>query len=251
MLDLIRDIRSFRGRVQEIVDAGLNINAYYAGYTLIGRAIIQQQFEMAKELVAVGASLFGRIIVAENASDIFSDLVLHESANRHAPDEFLEYLSEAGADPNQIDYRNSLALSYTLVSHDTRVAKTLIRLGADPRRVDWDGNTLLHHAVSYGSSTMLRFLLEQGLDPNIPVKTNGGTLLHEACRRFNLSRSPLDDPHIVIDLLEFGADPQARDAQGMTPIDICRPKSLHQGMIRSFLARERLRKAARQKAVPK
>jgi ankyrin repeat protein len=84
----------------------------------------------------------------------------------------------------------------------------LVDLPGDPKL----GNTLLDETLRYGRLKSARWLIERGARVDRPDK-RGWTTLHYA-----VSRGVA--PAVVEALLERGASPNARDAEGRTPLDV-------------------------------
>ncbi|XP_063359782.1 ARF GTPase-activating protein Git isoform X1 [Cydia amplana] len=72
----------------------------------------------------------------------------------------------------------------------------------------------LHSAVRSASLDTAMRLLAQGADPNYYHQEKGNTCLHVACRAGQPAQAEL--------LAAWGADPTARDRDGLTPIDAAR-----------------------------
>ena len=106
-------------------------------------------------------------------------------------------------------------------SENFEIARLLVAAGADVNAKDMHGETPLHLAASQGASDIVELLLAHGSDPN--ARTNeikyaphhsGSTPLHCVFGALNAT-----DEVRVIDLLaQHGADVNARDAGGDTPL---------------------------------
>ena len=158
-------------------------------------------------------------------------------------------LLEAGADVNASDSRGRTPLSLAIDHGRAALVRALEEAGADPgvgspvaevatvNSRDSEGRTPLHEWVE--SPPMIRSLLQAGADVNVRTGL-GETPLHMAAGRVRNSaaittlveagaevdarttdgRTPLhvalqaDRPAAAMRLLEFGADPSARDAAG-------------------------------------
>jgi len=93
-------------------------------------------------------------------------------------------------------------------SINLEVAEILLEYGADPN-IRLYGP--LYIALQNSHSGLVQLLLKHGADPNAR-DVDGQTLLHMACRRWNLK--------IVQGLLELGVDVNSQDSEGMTPLQV-------------------------------
>ena len=100
-------------------------------------------------------------------------------------------------------------------SGDSVAVESLLAAGADVNAVSeyLPDRSLLETGVMYGDIQTIRALLAYGADLEVRDEW-GGTLLHQA-----LSRA---EPEILELLLVAGADPQARNANGLTPAMVLR-----------------------------
>ena len=69
----------------------------------------------------------------------------------------------------------------------------------------------LYYAASYGLTTVVQYLLDMGADPEVPGGRLGATPINIAAFRGNLDTVKL--------LFERGADPLARDSEGLNALD--------------------------------
>lgn len=151
----------------------------------------------------------------------------------------VRYLLDRGANPNAVGgFDNSAALHRALsnwgwvdkVSRRETV-ELLLAAGADCHWIDPDGDYPLMCAAGYGSLAGLEALLAHGADPR-QANAQGRTALHEAiARAYSYDTYPDDeeteaehsfDPvlksEIVKRLLDHGADINAADEDGDTPL---------------------------------
>jgi ankyrin repeat protein len=92
------------------------------------------------------------------------------------------------------------------------VVRLLLEAGADEDRYDWDSRTPFIRAVEYGQESVVRFLLDRGQD------VNGFTADFELIYSSLYKAAVKDNPAVVDLLLEWGAEVNARDGSGATPL---------------------------------
>jgi ankyrin repeat protein len=167
-------------------------------------------------------------------------------ANRHP--EVADLLIEHGADLTFQSPDNQTLLHLAASSGDHQTLRhALEKDAAHIHTMDSLGVTPLHHAAQQGHLKALNLLLEHGAHPNARTATKGATALHLAAEnnRLEIARALLESPQaeslnidaptgmgytplhsaaragrseLVELLLEHGADPNARDPAGTTPI---------------------------------
>jgi len=129
-------------------------------------------------------------------------------------EQVVETLLELGADPNAKDH-NGDPLIFTALSVDNDpAALALIRSGADANVPDSIGMSPLVFAVTLKKQNIIAALLKAGADVNVPSVASdggpGGLPIFLAIRSGNLA--------IVQQLVAAGADVNARDEKGSTPL---------------------------------
>jgi ankyrin repeat protein len=174
--------------------------------------------------------------------------------------EIVEYLCEEGADPNVVDSAGLTPLLVFLVAENLPCIKVLLHYGSDPNTAEpVQQRNALHHAALSANYEMMSLLvvesqvnlmMDQGdlegntplllacknekeaaepwkmimllLDKNASVTISnerGITPLHYICANRMLAKLGRGEP-IIDFLLELGADPNAQDCDGCTPIVI-------------------------------
>jgi ankyrin repeat protein len=140
-------------------------------------------------------------------------------------------LIEAGADPNAANRRGATALHYACdarpkagktwnPSRQTSLIALLLDAGADIERKDKAGAAPLHRAVRARSPKAVRCLLERGARVDATHGRQRTTSLHIVTHSTGASGTRgarAEQQAIVTLLLQYGADPRARDANGTLP----------------------------------
>ncbi|WP_347958098.1 ankyrin repeat domain-containing protein [Gordonia aichiensis] len=127
-------------------------------------------------------------------------------------------LIDAGADVNAKDDMQDSAYLYAGAEGYDDILEMTLRHGADVRSVNRFGGTALIPAAEHGSVTTVRRLIEAGVDVD-HVNTPGWTALQEAVVYGDGSGRYQET---VRALLDAGADPDIRDANGRTVQDNAR-----------------------------
>merc|ERR1711871_644803 len=102
---------------------------------------------------------------------------------------------------------------------NTNAIRALLRHGADPNRAMYTGMTALTYAAGEGHADIVNLLLSAGARTDAYLHIQGSllegyTALHFACLQGRTSSVKL--------LLEYGADPEPRDAKGLTPLQVAK-----------------------------
>jgi uncharacterized protein len=150
-------------------------------------------------------------------------------------------LVQAGTDPNAPGDKGTTLLQWALFNRSTDGLAGLLRVGAEARAADSSGQTVVHYAAMANDPAYLEVLLAHRADPNVPNAVTGGTPLMSALmgnreEQFRALLAAGAKPDLVdrmdntalhvaakinahqrvLDLLEVGADPRARNRQGAT-----------------------------------
>jgi ankyrin repeat protein len=127
--------------------------------------------------------------------------------------DIIQFLLHSGADPNKRTRAGVPPILYAGIAGQHAddplwAIKALIHYGADPCAGDANGHTALHDV---GNPQFVEFFLRQGCDVNATT-ANGRTPLHEAARASMTEGAQV--------LLAAGANPNAQDDAGTTPLHI-------------------------------
>jgi uncharacterized protein len=127
-------------------------------------------------------------------------------------DDCVDVLLAAGADPEAQSLRHSTPLILSAQQGSRDAMARLLRCGADASHRGWRNRTALQVAVcAHGAPDVIAALAAAGADPSEGnVELNNVTPLHTAA---HLCRAAA-----VRALLAVGADPNARAADGVTPL---------------------------------
>ena len=156
---------------------------------------------------------------------------LHRAAAHNRNAEVVTALLQASAEVRARTANGTTALHAAAVNENEDVTLALLDAGADPAAADQLGVTPLHYAAGRnGNAAVLRALLDHGADPNAPVGDQlpvglripgvfnddgmfgSDTALHYAVSRYHRN------PECVQALLAAGADADARNRPGNTPL---------------------------------
>jgi ankyrin repeat protein len=162
-----------------------------------------------EELIAKGANVRERTKAGETA--------LYEAIDRRSPDNdnlpIVAALLKAGADPNEVEVFSTSALVTSLTAEygNPEVTLLLMRSGARVPLSCEDGDSVVALATMGSSLEVLQALLGVGAPADCPGIHNQ-TALHKAAMNGQTDRVAL--------LLQYGANPWRRDADGLSPLDV-------------------------------
>lgn len=143
---------------------------------------------------------------------------LHLAA-RYGDPEMVKALLNEGSDVNVRDVKGQTPLYCSASNTDLRIMTQLLGAGADPNVRDVDGVAPLHMASARGDLEMINVLLEAGSEVNsrgefyLPAFPDLAALTPLGAAAV-FSR----ETAAVKALIDAGADPNARDEYGMTPL---------------------------------
>ena len=135
-------------------------------------------------------------------------ITLLQWALMHQQPDCMRILLEAGADIAQPGLDGDTALHTAAMSNDPAYLRLLLAAGANPDLPNGEtGAPPLRNALMGERTEQFHALLAAGADPDRSDRT-GNTPLHVAAQ--------VNEPALALELLQAGADPMARNAQGAT-----------------------------------
>ena len=179
---------------------------------------------------------------AVDARIVFTDPRVAELAEAVADGDILRIRDlAAGVDLSTRGDKHVTLLQWALLNRSFAGMKALLDAGADPTQSGMDSDTVVHMAAMANDATYLTELLARGVNPNVRNPESGAgplraALMGERGEQFRallaagadpdladrLGNTPLhvagqiNEPERALDLLNAGADPMARNAQGVT-----------------------------------
>ena len=221
------------GAVEQLLAAGAEPNSFEvdSGQTALMWAAAGGHWEIVDLLIGAGADVnasssgkFTPLMFAARTGDLKSaELLLDAGAEVNvATEDGLSPLLIASASLDAItgsDYRLVVEES----QHESLGALLLDR-GADVTQSDQYGMTALHYAVEMNKPSLLKALLKRGADPNaqltqgLPFRRGDyvGREAYDGASPFWLA-ARLGNVEMMRELLDAGADPELRQAWGVTP----------------------------------
>ena len=221
------------GAVEQLLAAGAEPNSAEvdSGQTALMWAAAGGHWEIVDLLIGAGADVnasssgkFTPLMFAARTGDLKSaELLLDAGAEVNvATEDGLSPLLIASASLDAItgsDYRLVVEES----QHESLGALLLDR-GADVTQSDQYGMTALHYAVEMNKPSLLRALLKRDADPNaqltqgLPFRRGDyvGREAYDGASPFWLA-ARLGNVEMMRELLDAGADPELRQAWGVTP----------------------------------
>ena len=217
--------------VKSLLDAGLSSNYKLPnGMSVLQVAVLGDKAQVAEVLLAKGAD--------PNAPDLTGSTPLHVAAqagNLH----LVQALLASGANPNAstmklpvragrggggnffrapIGEQTPLMLAARAGAKD--VMEALVAAGADPKLKAQDGSTLLMAAAGSAHLVPVEYAFQLDPDVNAVTTTRKTTVMHAALSVGLQKTTQAEVCKVVQFLADKGADPDAMDANGRTPIAI-------------------------------
>jgi len=147
--------------------------------------------------------------VEVNARNGAGASVLHYAAYA-GHQKLAEWLLKQGADVNLADVDGYRPLHVAVLHRRSDLVRLLADKGADLEARKDDGNTCLMDASHFGDRDIVAVLLEKGASINARSESTGRTALHHA----------LGQDAVLRLLIERGADLNAEDGSGLTPLSL-------------------------------
>ena len=221
------------GAVEQLLAAGAEPNSAEvdSGQTALMWATAGGHWEIVDLLIGAGADvnasssgMFTPLMFAARTGDLKSaELLLDAGAEVNAA-------TEDGLSPLLIASASLDAITgsdYRLVVEESQhesLGALLLDRGADVTQSDQYGMTALHYAVEMNKPSLLRALLKRDADPNaqltqgLPFRRGDyvGREAYDGASPFWLA-ARLGNVEMMRELLDAGADPELRQAWGVTP----------------------------------
>jgi len=201
--------------MQALLAAGADVNARTDSK---GTALIWSATDLAKIklLVEHGANV--------NATTEHNRSVLLVAAMSDNSAPIVRYLLDHGADPKAADFIHTTALRAATLGNDTETIRMLLDAGLDPNAADFAGITPLMMAAGWsGNLPAVKLLLAKGANVNAVSRPVMGLPAKNGPSKFGLltallMAAPFGPPELIQTLLDAGANVNAKDVRGMTPL---------------------------------
>lgn len=188
---------------QALIAAGAKVDALdKERSTPLHQAAMSPRPDLARALIEAGAKV--------NAQSSPGLTPLHNAALFASP-ETVKYLLEHGAEPEGRSVLIGVPpLLMAVTRGDPRTVALLLDHRADVNALGPNGETPLARAAAIGATDVARVLIDRGARVMVRFARVNQTPLHVAAAHGFLPMTQL--------LLEHGADPEAKDASGFTPL---------------------------------
>jgi ankyrin repeat protein len=138
--------------------------------------------------------------------------------------DIVKFLIEHGADLKAVDFLKTTPLRAATLGNDTETIRTLIDAGVDVNAADLPGISPLMMAAGWNSNTRaVQLLLAKGANPKAASRPVMGLPARNGASEFGsltalIMAAPFGPPEMIGNLLDSGADANAKDVRGMTPL---------------------------------
>ncbi|HEV8542963.1 MAG TPA: ankyrin repeat domain-containing protein [Verrucomicrobiae bacterium] len=183
--------RGNKKAVELLLGAGANINAQWQtdGTTPLHRAALHGYVQLSQFLIEKGAQV--------NSADSYGSTPLHLAAQAGQVEE-IGFLVKNGGDLRAVNRGEDTPLLYASASRQNLAVKALLELGSEANAQDKDGRSSLHYAVG------------------------GVTRIHPVSPTAGVYSPPNQFPEVHLPtvevLLQFHANPDLTDKEGLTPL---------------------------------
>lgn len=167
---------------------------------------------VASFMLVSGAACARQGVQSVDAKQVFSDPRVAELAQAAARGESgaVRDLAAAGVPLDSRGDKQATLLQWALLNKSLSGMEALLAAGADPAQPGIDGDTVVHLAAMADDPRYLALLLRHGADPDARNPETGTTPLFSALRGKRGTQFEA--------LLAAGADPDAADRGGNTPL---------------------------------
>jgi ankyrin repeat protein len=199
--------------MQLLLDRGADVNAKNA---FDSTAVMWSVTDMQKVrmLVERGAEVNARSKPGRTA------VMLAAMGNQSA--EMVRFLVSENADLKAVDELKTTVLSAAAQGNDTETIRMLVDAGLDVNAPDFLGMTPFMYAAANGNTAAVKMMLAKGAKVNHVGAGKSLTVKNGLIDLGNftalLLAAPFGPPELIQTLLDAGADVNAKDARGMTPL---------------------------------
>jgi ankyrin repeat protein len=195
-----------------LLDAGADVNA-------------RNDFDANALIWAAGDPVKSRILIEHgadvNAASKQGRRPLMMAARRDGNADLIRLMLAQGAVPDAKDTRGNTALMHAAQTGDVEMMRLLTDQRADVNASNGQGATPLGNAVCSNRVSAVKFLLAKGAKANAAMASLG-TVRHGPIALGNLTplmaAAPYGSAELIGELLKAGAEVNARDLRGMTPL---------------------------------
>jgi len=195
-----------------LLNAGADVNA-------------KNDFDATPLIWAAGDPAKSRLIIERGANvngrSKQGRMPLMMAARREGNSQLLRFMLAKGADPDAKDGRGNTALMHAAQAGDVKMMRVLTERGADVNAANLFGATALGNAVCSNTVGAVTFLLGKGANVNAAIRSPG-SVRHGPIAIDNLTplmaAAPYGSAALISQLLRAGAQVNAKDVRGMTPL---------------------------------